>query len=358
MTLSHTFDKGGKENEQSTEVFMEFETDLDTNMVKFNLSDDRIGSEDNLLEHENIQHCDKEAQVLPSKEKGAYHGNSSNVESDSHTVDIVKKAVTHDQHDFNQELLVPSRVKTFLHADTPKLVIQLERVDDNSSKKVNTKSSAVDGMCFSNRKFTPKTSSHRTENDTTPQKNETVSVIPTSIRKLDVFGEPNEMKDRPKDEKNQIKGHTGELICHICRKSFSCASRLQEHILMHTGEKHCSFCKCRKRFKNRSGNTIHKMRCGGKVVYNAWFKGLIKGNQCQVCNRQFKFLSQLLVHYGVHNSEDYMKFKPQDKKQNVDARRPKGSMVVENKRLSNSKGKNPPTVKVKILSVFQKKEKK
>ena len=113
---------------------------------------------------------------------------------------------------------------------------------------------------------------------------------------------------------------------------------------MHTGEKHCLCCKCGKRFKNRSGNTFHKMRCGGKVIYNAWFKGLIKGNQCQVCNRQFKLLSQLLVHYGVHNSEDCMKFKPQDKKQNVDARRPKGSMVVKNKRLSNSKGKNPVSI--------------
>ena len=209
---------------------------------------------------------------------------------------------------------------------------------------MNTKSRAVDGMYFSNRKFTPKTRGHKTEKDTTPQKKETVSVIPTSIRKLVVLGEPNEMKDRPKDEKNQIKGHTGELICHICRKSFICASKLQEHILMHTGEMHCSCCKCGKRFKNRSGNTIHKMRCGEKVVYNAWFKLLIKGNQCQVCNSQFKFLSQLLVHYGVHNSEDYMKFEPQDKKQKVDARRPKGSRVVVSKRLSNSKGKNPVSI--------------
>ena len=79
LTLSHTFDKGGKENEQSTEVFMEVATNLDTN-----LSDDRIGSKDNLLEHDNIQNCDKEAQVLPSKENGDDHGNSSNVESDSH----------------------------------------------------------------------------------------------------------------------------------------------------------------------------------------------------------------------------------------------------------------------------------
>ena len=193
LTLSHAFDKGGKENEQSTEVFMEVATNLDTN-----LSDDRMGSKDNLLEHENIQNCDKEAHVLPSKEKGDDHGNSSNVETDSHIVDVNKKAVTHDQHDFNQELQVPFGVKTFLHADTPKLVIQLERVDDNSSKKVNTKSSAVDGMCFSNRKFTPKTRGHKTEKDTTPQKKETVSLITTSIRKLDVLGEPNEMKDRPK----------------------------------------------------------------------------------------------------------------------------------------------------------------
>ena len=339
LTLSHTSEKGGKENEQSTEVFTEVATNLDTY-----LSDDRIGSKDNFPEHENIQHCNIEAQVLPPEEKGDDHGNSSNVESDSHIVDINKKAVTHDQHDFNQKLQIPYGVKTFLHADTPKLVIQLERVDDNSSKKVNTKSSAVDEMCFSNRKFTPKTRGHKMEKDTTPQKKETVSLIVTSIRKLNVLGEPNEMKDRPKDEKNRIKGHTGELICHICRKSFTCASKLQEHILMHTGEKHCLCCKCGKRFKNRSGNTIHRMRCGGKVVYNAWFKRLIKGNQCQVCNRQFKFLSQLLVHYGVHNSEGYMKFKPQVKKQNVDARQTKGSMAIVNKRLSNSKGKNPVSI--------------
>lgn len=83
-----------------------------------------------------------------------------------------------------------------------------------------------------------------------------------------------------------------DFFCIFCQKDFSSKSALQDHMLIHSGEKPFSCNLCEKRFNKKGNLNRHLNTHGGE-----------KEHQCGICGKGFFHASSLKDHMKVHTGE-------------------------------------------------------
>ena len=96
--------------------------------------------------------------------------------------------------------------------------------------------------------------------------------------------------------------------CKLCLKSFKYQSHFKRHQLVHSGEKYFKCDQCEKKFSQSGGLNKHRKKAHQlpslkiqKVKSNE--KNEISQFKCNICNKYFKYKSQLKLHERMHVGE-------------------------------------------------------
>lgn len=99
---------------------------------------------------------------------------------------------------------------------------------------------------------------------------------------------------------NKIHTLAGSFVCEECGKGFNCKKNLVTHRLTHSNEKPFVCTECGKGFtvkeSLKSHQKVHQKAPDHKKVKNSPLK-------CKICDQEFKYNNNLLVHERIHSGE-------------------------------------------------------
>ncbi|RXG62305.1 Zinc finger protein 26 [Armadillidium vulgare] len=119
---------------------------------------------------------------------------------------------------------------------------------------------------------------------------------------------------------SHVKSHERlpkNFTCSVCSKHFTCKRNLEQHTLIHSGEKPFSCENCGRVFRNRSNMVNHFNICTGKYRFTCSLcgKGFVLKSQyerhlgehegryahcCSICQKGFSKSSDLRIHFNTH----------------------------------------------------------
>lgn len=89
-----------------------------------------------------------------------------------------------------------------------------------------------------------------------------------------------------------LQGHKLDNLCYVCGKTFTTATHLKRHMLIHTGQRpHC--CK-------ECGKTFARVEC---LRIHMRIHTVERPYACQVCPKSFRQRSNLVTHMRMHTGE-------------------------------------------------------
>ncbi|XP_056302458.1 zinc finger protein 345 [Danio aesculapii] len=119
----------------------------------------------------------------------------------------------------------------------------------------------------------------------------------------DVCGKGFTSSDYMKRHKRIIHAGRRDCVCSICNKAFIFPSSLNQHMLVHTGEKHherlvspllkkfaCDH--CQKKFYSQAALTVHQRVHTKEKPYS-----------CEICGKRFGYSSSIQMHMRIHTGE-------------------------------------------------------